>query len=50
MQTVMVLIVSLIVVLSGSMSGAHEPGSLSGSPGEKLGKVTFPISCQTALH
>jgi hypothetical protein len=49
MQAMMVLIVSLIVALSGSMSEAHEPGSLSGSPGERLGKVTFPISCQAAL-
>jgi tetratricopeptide (TPR) repeat protein len=46
----MVLIVSLIVVLSGSRSAAHEPGSLSGPPGERLGTVTFPISCQTALQ
>ena len=50
MHAMMVLIVSLIVVLSGSMSAAHEPGSLSGPPGERLGTVTFPISCQTALH
>jgi hypothetical protein len=50
MQAMMVLIVSLIVALSGSMSAAHEPGSLSEPPGERLGKVTFPISCQTALH
>jgi hypothetical protein len=46
----MVLIVSLMVVLTGSRSVAHEPGSLSGPPGERLGTVTFPISCQTAMQ
>ena len=46
----MVLIVSLMVVLTGSRSVAHEPGGLSGPPGERLGTVTFPISCQTAMQ
>jgi hypothetical protein len=46
----MIVLIGLIVVLSGSMSAAHEPGSLSGPPGERLGKVTFPLSCQTAAE
>jgi hypothetical protein len=46
----MMVLISLIVVLSGSMSAAHEPGSLSGPSGERLGTVTFPLSCQTAVH
>jgi hypothetical protein len=50
MPAMMVLIVSLIVALWGSRSAAHEPGSLSGPPGERLGTVTFPISCQTAMQ
>ena len=50
MPAIMVLIVSLMVALSGSRSAAHEPGSLSGPPGERLGTVTFPISCQTTMQ
>jgi len=50
MQAMMVVIVSLMVALAGSRSAAHEPGSLSGPPGEKIGTVTFPISCQTAMQ
>src|SRR5882724_12904129 len=50
MPAMMVLIVSLMVALSGSRSVAHEPGNLSGPPGERLGTVTFPLSCQTALQ
>jgi hypothetical protein len=50
MPIIMVLIVSLMVALSGSRSVAHEPGSLSGPPGERLGTVTFPISCQATMQ
>ena len=50
MPAMMVLIVSLMVALSGSRSVAHEPGNLSGPPGERLGTVTFPLSCQTAMQ
>ena len=50
MPVIMVLIVSLLVALSGSRSVAHESGSLAGPPGERLGTVTFPIACQTALQ
>ncbi len=50
MPAIMVLIVSLMVALLGSRSVAHEPGSLSGPPGERLGTVTFPISCQTTMQ
>ena len=50
MQAMMVLIVSLMVALAGARSAAHEPGHLSGPPGERLGTVTFPIACQTALQ
>src|SRR4029434_7151160 len=50
MHTMLVVIVSLMVALAGSRGAAHDPGNLSGPPGERLGTVTFPIACQPALQ